>query len=205
MSRWSCQLHQLSRCISLYLTVHWAQKGKVGAGKLKENSRSPRNCRRVYSLLSGTAAGVADSAVFSPLVVDPADTALMQPHHQYAVAKTFSGGAYICLQNISSLWSSEYLVMCMCGTISDLSCYIIIIYKMWGESERVWGEGDWPRHLGWFALSLQWTNSIFKYECQQVETLSARDRRLVLWGMHYSGGELPKDLGMLWEKSLDSL
>ena len=97
----------------------------MGAGKLEENSRSPRNCKRVYSLLSGAAAVAADNAVFSPLVVDPADTALTQPHHHNAAAKTFSGGAYICLQNIRSLWSSEYLVMCMCNVISDLAAKLL--------------------------------------------------------------------------------
>ena len=93
----------------------------MGAGKLEENSRSPRNCKHVYSLLSGAAAVAADNAVFSPLVVDPADIAIMQPHHHNAAAKTFSGGAYISLQNIRSLWSSKYLVMCMCNVISDLA------------------------------------------------------------------------------------
>ena len=51
----------------------------MGAGKLEENSRSPRNCKHVYSLLSGAAAVAADNAVFSPLVVDPADIAIMLP------------------------------------------------------------------------------------------------------------------------------
>ena len=129
MSRWSCQLHQVSHCISLCTLFTEPRVSKVGAGKLEENSRSPRNCKHVYSLLSGTAAAAADNAVFSPLVVDPVDTALTQPHHHNAATKTFSGGAYICLQNIRGLWSSEYLVMCMCSAISDLSCYISLFTK----------------------------------------------------------------------------
>ena len=44
------------------------------------------------------------------------------------------------LQNRSSLWPYEYFVMHMSRVLSDLSCYIIIIYKMWGKSERPWGE-----------------------------------------------------------------
>ena len=41
------------------------------------------------------------------------------------------------LQNRSSLWPYEYLVMHMSRALSDLSCYIIIIYKMWGKSESL--------------------------------------------------------------------
>ena len=51
------------------------------AGKLEEKSRSCRNCRHVYSFLTGTAAVAADKLYF--LMVDPADTAItvaiMQP------------------------------------------------------------------------------------------------------------------------------
>ena len=32
------------------------------------------------------------------------------------------------------------LMVCMFSGISDLSCYIIIIYKTWGKSERLWGK-----------------------------------------------------------------
>ena len=38
--------------------------------------------------------------------------------------------------------------MGMCSAINDLSCYIVIIYKMWGERA-------WTRNLGQFALSPQ--------------------------------------------------
>ena len=44
------------------------------------------------------------------------------------------------LQNRSSPRPREYLVMHMSRALSDLSCYIIIIYKTWGKSERPWGE-----------------------------------------------------------------
>ena len=37
------------------------------------------------------------------------------------------------LYNKSSLCPSKYLMMCICSAISDLSCYIIIIYKTWGK------------------------------------------------------------------------
>ena len=32
-----------------------------------------------------------------------------------------------------NLWPSKYLVMRLHSAISDLSCYIVIIYKTWGE------------------------------------------------------------------------
>ena len=45
------------------------------AGKLEEKARSCRNCRHVYSLLTGTAAVAADKLYF--LMVDPVDTAII--------------------------------------------------------------------------------------------------------------------------------
>ena len=62
------------------------------------------------------------------------------------------------LYNKSSPNPSEYHVKCECSAISDLSCYIIIIYKLWGKSKRSQGERAWPHHLGLFALSLQGVN-----------------------------------------------
>ena len=44
----------------------------------------------------------------------------------------------------SSLWPSKYLVTHTSSAVSDLNCYIIIIYKMWGKSKRTWGETAWP-------------------------------------------------------------
>ena len=63
--------------------------GRVRARRLEEDRRSLRNCRHVYSLLAGAAAipvfspGWRSSrsskhAIFSPLVADPADTAMMR-------------------------------------------------------------------------------------------------------------------------------
>lgn len=42
--------------VLLYLTGRWTQGGKARAGKPEENSRGGRNCRRVCSLMAGTAA-----------------------------------------------------------------------------------------------------------------------------------------------------
>lgn len=59
------------------------------------------------------------------------------------------------LQNKRSPWPRNYLLTCVCSAIGDLSCYVIIIYKKWGKSEKMWGEGAWSLHLHHFALSLQ--------------------------------------------------
>ena len=48
---------------------------KVQTGKLEESSRSRRGA---YSLLAGVVATAAEHAVFSPLMADPTDTAVMQ-------------------------------------------------------------------------------------------------------------------------------
>ena len=45
---------------------------------------------------------------------------------------------------LNDLWWSKYLVLCMHSAISNLRCYIIIIYKMWGEREK---------SLGWESLT----------------------------------------------------
>ena len=52
------------------------------------------------------------------------------------------------LYNKSSPCPSEYLLPHISSAINDLSSYIIIIYKTWGKSKRLWGERDGPHHLG---------------------------------------------------------
>ena len=54
-------------------------------------------------------------------------------------------------------WASKYLVMCTPSAISDLSYYINIIYKTWGQSERLWGKTAWL---------LQLANLLFPYKNQ---------------------------------------
>ena len=54
-------------------------------------------------------------------------------------AVTFQWSLYMCTAQSSS-WPSQYPVMRMCGAIT-LSCYVIIIYKIWGK----W---TWTHHLG---------------------------------------------------------
>ena len=51
--------------------------GKALAKRQEEELRNHRNCRHVYSLLADAAA-IAVCAIFSPLVADPADTAVRQ-------------------------------------------------------------------------------------------------------------------------------
>ena len=96
-----------------------------------------------YSLLAGAATVTVFSlgwcirhssrhTAFSPLLVDPTHTAVMQ--QQMPPLSTWNS------LSKSSLWPSEYLVTHMCNVISDLSCYIIIIYKSWGKNKGLWGE-----------------------------------------------------------------
>ena len=66
---------RLSCCISLCVLFDEPMEGKARAGKLEENSRSNRNCRHT---------------VFSPLVVDPADTDIMQPQRSHKVTSRWS-------------------------------------------------------------------------------------------------------------------
>ena len=106
--------------------------GKSQVKRLEENVRSCRNCSPNYSLLAGIAAVAADIA----------------QHNLTRPFWAFSGEPYIYSQNKSSLWPSEHLVMHMNCTITDLSWYIIIIYKTWGKNERPWGERDWPHYVG---------------------------------------------------------
>ena len=56
--------------------------------------------------------------------------------HDTAVMPPLSGWSSHIPTAQSDLWPSEYLVMCMHSAINDLSCYIVIIYKMW--SKRAW-------------------------------------------------------------------
>ena len=65
-------------------------EGKAQAKRLGENSRSHRNCRGVYSLLARAAALAAETLTFSPLLADPADTAVMQQEFN-----GFSDGVHI--------------------------------------------------------------------------------------------------------------
>ena len=49
--------------VSLFTLFSLFAKARVGKGRakrLEEDARSPRNCRRVYSLLAGTGAVAAD-------------------------------------------------------------------------------------------------------------------------------------------------
>ena len=47
---------------------------------------------------------------------------------------------YVCIAQ-GSPWPSKYLLMWMHSAVSDLSCYIVIIYKRWGKRA-------WTRNLG---------------------------------------------------------
>lgn len=65
----------LPHCSSLFTLFIEPRVGKAGAGKLEESSRTHRNYRHVYSLLTGVATITADT--LDSLMVDPVDTAIM--------------------------------------------------------------------------------------------------------------------------------
>lgn len=65
----------LPHCASLFTLFIEPRVGKARAGKLEESSRSHRNYRYVYSLLTGVATITADA--LDSLMVDPVDTAIM--------------------------------------------------------------------------------------------------------------------------------
>ena len=66
----------------------------------------------------------------------------MQPWHS---TKCCCFLAHVCIQ---------YLLTCMFSAISDLSCYIVIIYKTLCERA-------WTCHLGYFAVSPQQPSPVF--------------------------------------------
>ena len=112
---------RLSCCISVFAEPTVV---KARAEKLEESSRSRRNCKHVYFLLTSTAAVAAD--MLYSLTADPADAAIMQ-------SQGLSGGAYIGKQNKSSLWPSEYIVTHICSAICDLNCYITTYLQNMGQ------------------------------------------------------------------------
>ena len=118
-----------TNCLAVH-TDHWTQGRKAWAKRLEEDSRSHRNCRHVYSLLAGAAAVAADTCIPS---------SCSWPHRDIcdtAVMLTLSRWSSHISTAQSNSWPSEYLVMCMCSAINDFNCYMIIIYKTWGE--RAW-------------------------------------------------------------------
>ena len=77
---------------------------------------------------------------------------LTQSTQPYRSLRDFSGGTYISLQNKSGPWPSRAIMRRMRAAVSDLSCYITIIYKMWSENMRPWGEGTWTP-ASWLIFS----------------------------------------------------
>ena len=122
---WSCQLSCSSHCVHCSLTPWWTRRKW---GSTKEMQDAFILCRWVYSLLAGTVATAAD--VLYPLL-----SWLTQRTQPLSSSKChcFLGGAHIpsphtvASDQAGSSW-------CTCAVLkSDLSCYIVIIYKMWGK------------------------------------------------------------------------
>ena len=111
--------------------------GKGGAKRLRGDSRSCRNCRQVYSLLAGTAAIAVFSpswrinyssrhAVFSPLMVDPMDTAAVMSSKIPPLSRWSS---QMHTTHNPSPWPGKYLLTHMRSATNELGCDTVIIYK----------------------------------------------------------------------------
>ena len=127
---------QLSCCISLCVLFIEPGVGNAWAWSLEGNSRSCRNYRCIYSLLDGTVPVTAD--ILYPLLSWL--TQQTQPWCNSNMAPLFRWMLYMCIAQ-SSPWPSKYLLMWMHSAVSDLSCFIVIIYKTWGKRA-------WTRNLG---------------------------------------------------------
>ena len=99
-------------------------------GTWKKSSKSCRNCRHVYSLQVDAAAIITD--MLYSLIVDPADTAIMQ------LQGLFRWSLY--LQKKSGLWLRGYIVTCMHSAISDLSYYITMYLQNKGLERETMGQ-----------------------------------------------------------------
>ena len=85
---------------------------------------SHRICRHVYSLL---AAAITEHNLTKPHIahLDAAATVFRWSSHKHTVQSTPA--------------PSEYPLTHTQSAVSDLSCYIVIIYKTWGKKEGLWG------------------------------------------------------------------
>ena len=126
----SCSWRQLS-CCSLSAEP---RVGKAQAKRLERDVRRCRNCRNV-SLLAGAAA----VSQLSPLWL----TQQTQPWHNSKCCCLSRWSLYVRTAHI--LWPNEHLVRLMCRDTHDLSCYIDVIYKTWGERA-------WTHRLAQFAV-----------------------------------------------------
>ena len=101
--------------------------GKAWAKRLEEDSRGLRNCRHIYPLPADTAAITTYSVALLSWLTDgrSRDAAMMLPPCRWSP----------CIPTAqTSSRPSESLMARVGKTVSDLSCYITIIYKTWGET-----------------------------------------------------------------------
>ena len=116
--------------VSLFTLFTEPGVGKVQARKLKEDSRSHRKCRHVYSLMAGAAARTQPCCILWN----------GSTHSHNAATRAFQVG----LQNISDPWPVECILRHMCSAISDLSCYHV---KSLFTGHRAWARGCPAREL----------------------------------------------------------
>ena len=98
--------------ISTVLLFAEPRVGKVWVRKLEEDARSLRNYRHAL---------FADG---------------------WCSCKGCSGGAYIDIQNNGGMWPSEYIMMCVCGAINNLSCSIAMQSHCLQDVGREQEDGD---------------------------------------------------------------
>ena len=147
LSCWSCSGCQLSCCISLCALFAEPVVGEARAKKLEEDLRGCRNWRHAYSLLAGIAAitqplsWLAQQSWQHTCYIISSRGWCNRHSHEAAVMLPLSRWSSYIPTAQSSLWPSEYLLMCMHSATNNLSCYMVIICEMWGER-------DWTNHLG---------------------------------------------------------
>ena len=54
--------------------------------------------------------------------------------------------------NKSSPYPNEYLMICMCNAINDLSCYTVIIYKTWTPEQAILANLLCSLHIGHYRV-----------------------------------------------------
>lgn len=65
---------------------------------------------------------------------------LTQRTQPYRSLRDFSGGTYVSLQNKSGPWPSGYIMTCMRGALSYLSCYMTMYLQNLGSERDALGQ-----------------------------------------------------------------
>ena len=145
---------------------------KVQANSPEEDARSHRNCRYIYSLLGATEA-ITVCTLYSFFCGWP-----KRQSHDAAVLPITLWVEFVQACHTQIPWSSKYLMMHMNNATSDLSSYIVIIYKC--RMKKL-------EHAIWAKLlsSHRWYHQLNRYEFEQTRGNSEGKGNLVCcspWG-----------------------